>query len=267
MRDDSARSAHEVEVQNAVGEFLTDEFESERRAGFRTVRRIPDTRVFRFLDYFADLAGAEQSELRDALVRRALLLLQPTGTAQDLSENSVAYRQYVDALRGMNADKYIPARRLESLAAYFHAGTYRAAFRGVPAGSLRYAASLNPTKTVELRRRINAAFAELFAANTDRLGANVWLYRGHLAGSRINVEIDYGGGSDQLRYQATVRSLSHPVVLKGLNYERVLGIGNGNWDFITEENLERSLSLLCEFVSYVAGLPGRLPDSCHRTWI
>lgn len=51
-----------------VADWLRNEFTREQSEGFPRLKRIPDTRVIRFLDHFADLDPAGQSALVATLV-------------------------------------------------------------------------------------------------------------------------------------------------------------------------------------------------------
>src|SRR3982751_6912634 len=60
--------------------FLRNELAAEADAGFPRLRRIPQTKIIQFLDYFAASNAGERSALLDALAVRAAIRLQP-GTA------------------------------------------------------------------------------------------------------------------------------------------------------------------------------------------
>jgi hypothetical protein len=66
------------------------------------------------------------------------------------------------------------------------------------------------------------------------------------------------------RYEVTIFSHSGAITLKRLGYEILSGAGQGDWNFLAEENLTSSIELLCEFFSYLANLPKRLPDSYRQ---
>jgi hypothetical protein len=73
------------------------------------------------------------------------------------------------------------------------------------------------------------------------------------------VRIDYGGHYAQLRYKVWVNSPNPPFTLSRATFEGLFWAGNGDWDFIVEENLSDSIQLLSELVTYLAELPRRLP--------
>ena len=67
-------------------------------------------------------------------------------------------------------------------------------------------------------------------------------------------------GRPQLQYQVEVRGKGRVITAPNLCFESILGVGFGWWDYLTQENAERSVALLGELVDYVARLPERLPE-------
>jgi hypothetical protein len=120
---------------------------------------------------------------------------------------------------------------------------------------------LVPVKVPTLRRLVKSAFAQLFAPTARDIGSETWFYEGRLGKSALKVVIRYSGkmGRPQLDYQVQVRGKERALSAPKLCFESVLGVGFGRWDYLTQENAERSVGLLCELVEYVAGLPERLP--------
>src|SRR6476661_4878712 len=50
----------------ALHTFLRDEFDVEARGGFARLKRVPDTYVRHFLDYYQSLSASDQGALADA---------------------------------------------------------------------------------------------------------------------------------------------------------------------------------------------------------
>jgi hypothetical protein len=71
-------------------------------------------------------------------------------------------------------------------------------------------------------------------------------------------------GRPQLQYEVEVRGHGRIIAGPNLCFESVLGAGFGSWDYLTQENAERSVALLCELIEFVARLPERLPEGCCR---
>jgi len=136
---------------------------------------------------------------------------------------------------------------------------------GLAAQPSEYLASrledLKPIKIPTLRRMVQRAFATRFAARSQDLGGEFWLYQGRLGETALGVEIRYSGRMTRPQLQYSVR-VEHPTAgrrLPGITFEGVLGVGSGWWDYLTVENAERSVALLCDLVEYAARLPERLP--------
>ena len=56
-----------------------------------------------------------------------------------------------------------------------------------------YAATIRSVKAPELRKHVRSALQSLLGAQASNLGGGVWKYEGTLHGSRVLVNIDYGG--------------------------------------------------------------------------
>jgi hypothetical protein len=57
--------------------FLRDELAAEAEVGFPRLRRVPQTKILQFLDYFAASSPGDRSALLDALAIRAAIRFQP----------------------------------------------------------------------------------------------------------------------------------------------------------------------------------------------
>jgi hypothetical protein len=132
----------------------------------------------------------------------------------------------------------------------------------VPEADVEYAQSVQAVKTPELRKRLRVAMTALFGAGLKNVSNRAAAYEGMLGGSGLLVGLDLGGRYWQLGYQMVVESVDPPGRLARAGFETALGMGQGHWDFIVEENVDDSIALLCEFVTYVAELPRRLPAEC-----
>jgi hypothetical protein len=246
--------------------FLKDEFSRERESKFSLLKKVPDTFVFKFLDYFESLAVSEQDEFAEAIAYRSLQFFfakDEITTAMPQADNTVFMRHH-NALLFLDSDKYADARELRLVATVSKSDELWKIIPKPPEEFLRYAASIGPVRAVEMRKRIKSAFGQRFSTQVSNSGGGVWRYRGNFENSAVEIEINFGG-RDQLRYKVTISSHSRQVTLKRLRYELLLGAGLGDWNFLTEENLNQSIELLCEFVAYLIKLPERLPASYHQT--
>ena len=132
----------------------------------------------------------------------------------------------------------------------------------VPRELEEYAASIRSVKAPELRKLVRPVLRSILGARPSKLGGGDWDYEGTISGSRVMVGIDYGGRSAQLRYEVAVQSIEPSVTFERAGFEVALGAGHGDWDFIVEENVSDSMTLLGELVTYAAELPRRLPEGC-----
>jgi hypothetical protein len=246
-------------------EWLRREFMAEQNSGFARLKRIPDTRVIRFLDHFCDLDVEKQSALMAILVEWSSHNL--IGTLPN-----PIYEKFVEAnsfLKHVGGLRYTGVSLLSGLAnectfgglpAYFQARGSTGVALELPTDLVRNFADLVPVKPARLRRLVNSAFAELFAPRVTDIGSEIWRYEGTLEAALVTLHIRFSGriGRPQLTYNATVRSKGRALVSPNLCFESILGVGLGHWDFITEENAERSVSLLTEFIAWLARLPATL---------
>jgi hypothetical protein len=70
--------------------------------------------------------------------------------------------------------------------------------------------------------------------------------------------IDYGGRVDQLRYYVQLSDASTGLKTKTLNFETLLGLGFGQWDFVTADSQLENVRLLCELIQELVLIPDRL---------
>ena len=250
-------------------EWLRSEFTAEQNCGFERLKRIPDTRVVRFLDHFIDLDIEKQAALMAILVEWSSYNLIGT------PPNPI-YEQFVEAtsfLNRISGLRYTGVSLLSGLAkectfgalpAHFEARGCTGVALELPTNLVRSFADLVPVKPARLRRLVNSALAELFAPLVTDIGSEIWRYEGTLEGALVKLDIRFSGrmGRPQLAYNTAVRSEGRALGSPNLCFESILGVGLGQWDFITEENAERSVSLLIEFIAWLARLPERLPPGC-----
>ncbi len=256
-----------MDSRRILVDWLRAEFAAEQAAGFTRLKRIPDTRVVRFLDTFTRLSPTEQSEIVDTLMewssygfldqRRPPAIVERFSrwTAPPAPAEGVRYTG-VNLLAGL-----AKARQYGSLQGWLTAQ----GITGLAAQPPEHLASgleeLQPIRIPTLRRMVQRAFAARFAAGSQDLGSECWRYRGKLGETSVRVEIRYSGrmGRPQLQYGVEVEPPNARCRLAGITFEGVLGVGFGWWDYLTVGNAERSIALLCELVEYAARLPERLP--------
>ena len=105
-----------------------------------------------------------------------------------------------------------------------------------------------------LRKRVRAALKPFGLYETDRLG-NYWCEQGQ---QKFSVNVDFGGRNAQLRYSVAFPEFKDVHHLSQFRFERALGFGLGDWDYIIEENVEDAFLLFGELIRYCFELPGRI---------
>ncbi len=72
------------------------------------------------------------------------------------------------------------------------------------------------------------------------------------------VHVDYGGRGAQLRYCVAMPEFPDVHPLNQFRFERALGFGLGDWDYIVEENVDDVMALFADVVRYCVTLPDRI---------
>jgi len=243
-------------------EFLRAEFDLEAQGGFSRLKRVPDTHVRHFLDYYMSLNHHDQDALADASTLWGAMRLAPS-VAKECQETLEAHQAWNSWRHEMTMGAFrdfryysVPSLRVSMAQAKID--RQRSGVSSVSKELEDYAASVRSVKAPELRKQVRSVFASLFLAKSSKDGGGYWQYTGTLKGSGVEVTIDYAGRHAQLRYEVAVVSMQPALNFKRVGFEVALGAGLGEWDFIVEENLADSMVLLSECVRYVAELPKRL---------
>ncbi|QUW01186.1 hypothetical protein J8C02_13650 [Chloracidobacterium sp. MS 40/45] len=264
-----------MDSRQVLVDWLRAEFATEQASGFARLKRIPDTRLVRFLDTFTQLNRTEQSEVVNALTEWASYRffvdqLPPPAVVEQFSRWTHIGSWPTVRTPLAEGVRYTNVNLLAGLAKTQQYGSLEGwltaqGITGLAAQPSEYLASrledLKPIKIPTLRRLVQRAFATRFAAGSQDLGSEFWLYQGRLGETALGVEIRYSGRMTRPQLQYSVR-VAHPTAgyrLPGITFEGLLGVGGGWWDYLTVGNAERSVALLCDLVEYAARLPERLP--------
>jgi hypothetical protein len=105
-----------------------------------------------------------------------------------------------------------------------------------------------------LRKRVRAALKPLGYFKIDELG----YYHCRAHDREFTVHVDFGGRSAQLRYCVALPEFAGVHQLSQFCFERALGFGHGDWDYIVEENVDEAIATFGEAISYCVELPGRI---------
>jgi hypothetical protein len=264
-----------------VSALLKAHLDGEAQEGFPRLTRTPSSGTIQFLDYFATLAAADRDSLLavhaeiDALnffpapaVRERVEALMTTNPAL------ISYRQTMQSAPFTMGLRYVGLRMLKSMLGdpmtrKMMART-RATLDFIPRDDLPAAlvpdpdpAHLQPAKAPLLRKLINEAFPKLFATGKQQRPGGETEYIGALEGTGIQVTIDFSARGPQLRYGVKIPDETKTVFVWGLMYENLWAAVPG-WDYLTEENAEPSIRLLCENIAQIVLLRNRVLDLLQR---
>jgi hypothetical protein len=253
----------EILISTQIHQFLIDEFSSEVSHGLPRLKKIPDTSVQGFLLYFSELEPMDQRALIEVLTRRSIHFFFPQDAASIYSETDgdLHYQRYHDAWRERPEMRPEGARALKTIASLWKKGLFPPGVPAPPSGYLEMAESIEPARAAQIRKSVKNLFAQIGIGQVENLGGGEWLYEGQIGTSPVAVTIDYGGMTAQLRYEVDLDCSSRALSFKGISFERLLGVGLGDWDLLTVNNLDEKVRLLGDLVAYIAALPERLPIS------
>lgn len=235
--------------------FFLREIDAEAQAGFPRLSRIPDSHVSAQLGYYRSLGEDDRRAFRDCCAHWA-----------SACYGFVVNAPRIDCTKHPFFDRWRPAGRGDVYGVRRSVPLLRAvvqqykidAHRGVPSSvseeQFRFASSVRPVNARELRKRARAALKPLGYYKVDELG----YYRCHAGDREFLVDVDYGGRSAQLRYCVAMTEFPGVHPLNQFCFERALGFGLGNWDYIVEENVDDAMKLFADVVSYCVTLPDRI---------
>jgi hypothetical protein len=238
--------------------FLRDELGAEADAGFPRLRRIPQTEIIQFLDYFAALTPGDRSQLLDDLAVRAAIRLHP-GTASGFPP-APAWDRYWRAVTSPGpfngGFRYCDVKFLALVPRIKEFGGYEGWIEKTQRPWVSELAlhpredllpdlgCLAPARAPELRKLVKGALlARGFTAVVTKGAVHEYVHP-----SGVPVHVDFGSRVGQLCYWAgDIRRYGT------LSYELLWG-QPGGWDYLTEENAARSIELLPELIEELARL-------------
>jgi hypothetical protein len=239
--------------------FFLQEFKAEEKSDFARLRRVPDSRAESKLRYYISLGKADRAGFADYCAHSAhnffgfVVDAPALNLTQHPSFANVSAWQNIRALAtDWSSEKSVPL--LRAMVQQYKIDQHRGNPSSVSKKQFDYASSIRSVKAPELRKRVRAALKPLGYYRIDELG---W-YCCRQGDREFRVYVDYGGRSAQLRYVVALAEFKgvHPLLQFG--FERALGMGRGDWNFIVEENVDDVFSLFSEVVKYSSELPDRI---------
>jgi hypothetical protein len=253
-----------------VRALLRTHMAEEANAGFPRLSRIPSSSVIKFLDYAATLAPADLDSLLDAKAHGgALGFFSPLLVRARLMEvvnNDPTLLRYRAAMQSAEYSMGMRYQGLRMMKAMLNdpmsvkmIAETRSKLSFVPRDDLPPAlvpdpdiAHLKPAKAPLTKKLIDRALKDLFATGKEREHGET-AYTGSIDGVNLKVSVDFNAMGLQLRYGITIPDETKTIWFWHRTYEDLWGAGQG-WDYLTEENAEASVQLLCDLIVQVVRL-------------
>jgi hypothetical protein len=256
-----------VDLRSEIIALLQTHFREEAVAGFPRLHRIPQTKTIQFLDYFASLGKAEQEALLDALALRGETCFFPG--RDRVFPSAPAFDRYWMQVTSLGpffgGYRYTDVKMLSALAKCKEEGGLEGFLKNASELALQPRRDLlpdlsylTPAKAPLVRRLVDAALKRRGFVRDKARRSGELKYDG-LAG--VTIHLDFGSYMGQLCYTVSIHSENIKVFR--LNYELLWG-QPGGWDYLTEENAERSIDLLPELVACVIRLTEQVNDRTPR---
>jgi hypothetical protein len=227
----------------------------EAETAFARLRRVPSTYTWRCVEHLQTLAPPRQEKFFDDIADRApvFLGLEPPPTKWQSPEMAKFYDEVLQS-----PSQHISARLLRGMAAAKRTDGPQGLFSNLSDALVRQADSIRPTTASRIRKDVERELEEHFGATAHNLGGGSWIYKGRHSGRPFSVMIDYGGRVDQLRYYVQLSDASTGLKTRTLNYETLLGLGFGQWDFVTADSQLENVRLLRELIQELVLIPDEL---------
>ena len=247
----------------ALQSFFLSEVKQEVVSGFSRLKRVPSSQVIDKIRYFATLNADDQRAFLDccaywASVHYGFVVrmngLNPTAHPffSRWSSGPMWTRDFDDV-------KSVPL--LRSMVQQYKIDRHNRVQSSVSREQFEHASAVRSVKAPELRKRVRAALKTFGYDESDFLG-NYWCKIGK---KKFAVNLDFGGRSAQLRYSVVRPEFKGVHPLSQFRFERALGFGLGDWDYIVEENVDDVFSLFVEVVQYCFDLPDRIKAAVNAT--
>ncbi len=259
------------DLSSNIIDLLRAAFAEEAAAGFPRLQRVPQTKAIQLLDYFASLGAADQAGLLDALALRGAIQFLP-GHGGSMP-SAPAFDRYWAAITSqgpfVGGYRYCDVKFLSMVPKVEEFGGYEGWINNYQKPWVSERAlqprkdllpdldCLKPAKAPLLRKLLTAAFGQLGFTSERRAGGE----QKYVGPSGVAVAVDFGSYLGQVCYGVSITCGQIKVVR--VSYES-LWSQPGGWDYLTEENAQRSIELLPELVEYLTGLTERVNGLTKR---
>lgn len=243
-----------------IADVVRAAIKAEEASNWALVRQIPSTYTWKALDYIVALTPIERAQLFAAVERNALFMFEPAPDSSEYAGRWPAFDKFTFAIAQMADWKYMDVRTLRAILGNVRGKRPDPAFAQIPAAVIERAAAINAISAAEIRKTVRSAVDAHFGAKPQNRGG-LWTYAGSWDGLPSELSIDYGARYAQLRYEIRFADPVTGIVAESLVYERMVGAGLRDWDFITADNVHDSAELLCTLVKKLLGLPRMLLEA------
>lgn len=238
--------------------FFRAEVETEVQSGFSRLARIPDSQVASKLQYYRSLGESDRLAFLDCCAYWATVNYGFVIGAPRMEPRAHPFfdRWSRDAgwLTDWDTVKSVP--HLRAMVQQFKMDQHHKVPSNVTRAQFERASSIQSVKAPELRKRVKAALLPLGYYRKERLGDDIYWCRQEEV--EFFVDVDYGGRGAQLRYSVARPEFKGVHPLSQFRFERAMGFGLGDWDFIVRENVDEAFALFAELVQYSFDLPDRM---------
>jgi len=239
-------------------DFFRAEFASEQGAGFARLSRVPDSHVEAVLRYFQSLSTTDQACFIDCCAHWAHAWYGFVVQAPEVDHKTHPFfRRWhdVNLLFPFRSNRNVPT--LRAAVSQYKMDKQRGARSCVSEDEFRFAESVRSVKAPELRKRVRDALGNIGYKKKDELGRSCCVWNGH----EFKVHVDFGGHSAQLRYGVALAEFPDVYTPGQFCFERALGMGNGDWDYIVEENVDDVFLLFEDLIKYAVQLSSRIREA------
>jgi hypothetical protein len=249
-------SAKQLTAMKKLREFFHSEIQAEVRSGFARLARVPDSHVGDKLRYYGLLNKRDNRAFLDCSAHWASVYYEFVLKAprQNLTDHPFFSQWSGGPSWNRDFDNVRSVPLLRSMVQQYKIDLHNKVPSHVTKGQFEHASSIRSIKAPELRKRVRAALKPFGRYETDTLGN----YCCRMGKRKFSVNVDFGGRHAQLRYCVARPEFKGVHPLTQFAFERAMGFGFGDWDYIVEENVDAAFSLFGEVVQYSFELPDRI---------
>jgi hypothetical protein len=239
-------------------DFFRAEIETEVQSDFARLERIPDSYVASKLQYYRSLDQSDRVAFLDCCAYWASVHYGFVINAPRIPPTAHPFFNKWLSAPSWNTDwdnvKSVP--HLRAMVQQYKIDQHRRGASSVTQAQFERASSVRSVKAPELRKRARGALRPLGYYRQEKRGDDIyWCKQREL---EFFVDVDYGGRSAQLRYSVARPEFRDVHPCSQFRFERAMGFGLGDWDYIIEENVDAAFSLFAEVVQYSFELPDRI---------